>query len=131
DPPAPRRSWRLDPRMQVHQRPVRRRGATPGDLDASRSHVEEEDPRRLTIWVVEQFLQAFGEPGCKARRPGRVDETDADHVAQVRSILIAPRPEFHAYERIKIHHLKLRGPFRFIEARRWLFVIRSHLLSAK
>ena len=48
-----------------------------------------DDVAALSLWAIEKFLESCGELLRQPREPGFVNQFDADHVAEVRSILVA------------------------------------------
>ena len=54
----------------------------------------------LALRRVDQLLQAGGQPRRIAGRPGRVDQADLEHVAEMGLVLVAVGRELHPHERL-------------------------------
>ena len=67
------------------------------------------------VRVIEQLLQAITERCREAGRPGRVNKADADQVAKVSSVLVAPGDQLHPHQCFEVGHLKFDGSFRFVD----------------
>lgn len=66
---------------------------------------------RSTIRIIQQLLQPVAERWRQAGGPGGVNQSDADHISKVRTVLVPVGGQFHPHESFEAGHLKCDGSF--------------------
>ena len=81
------------------------------------------------VRVIEQLLQAIAERCREAGGPGRVEKADADQIAKVSSVLVAPGDQLHPHQRFERGYPKFDGSFRFVDFGQMEVVVPSNFLT--
>ena len=75
------------------------------------------------------MLEAVAERRREARGPRSVDKADADEIADVGAVLVAPGDELHPEEGFEARNLEIIAPLGVFDFRQGVLVVRIHLLA--